>query len=288
MVVNLENDESCKLGECPYAQENSFLDMKPGDDPHRFRDARFELLRLVSMALILFHHYVVHGGFQFLGTFSVNDVFLLAISSFGKLGVLVFTILSGYFLCKSRFHLKKLVLLVLEAFFYSVICALLGVALKVTDLNFQTFIIAFFPISRDLWWFLSGYVLLYLCSPLLRIITDHVSKGTLAMICVFGSVVYTIIPSISLGVLPGAASNQYLMFFISYFVGAYLRLYFSSKKNKILDLFLFFLLSIFMELAFFGVLSLSGRFPILKERYSFFSSINSFFSFFGALFLVFY
>lgn len=85
------------------------------------RNSNIEILRIISMFLIVLHHYAVHG----LGTTELKLAYLLnryvatILSLGGKLGVTIFVLISGYYMCKSKITLKKLLILALEVFFYS-------------------------------------------------------------------------------------------------------------------------------------------------------------------------
>ena len=67
------------------------------------RNSSFELLRLISMLLIVMHHYSLHGGFDYMSTLSLRLYFIQCLNMGGKLGVNLFILISGYFLCKSNF-----------------------------------------------------------------------------------------------------------------------------------------------------------------------------------------
>ena len=77
------------------------------------RNSNIEFLRIVSMLLILFHHYAVHSGFnfEFTGQIISNKIFIDILSSFGKAGVNIFLAISSYYLIdlesKSKFKIKK-------------------------------------------------------------------------------------------------------------------------------------------------------------------------------------
>ena len=66
---------------------------------NKLRNSSFELLRITSMLLIVAHHFVVHGKFDLTASFSKNIFFLQSLSMFGKLGVNLFVLISGYFSC---------------------------------------------------------------------------------------------------------------------------------------------------------------------------------------------
>ena len=92
---------------------------------NKLRNSSFELLRIISMLLIVAHHFVVHGKFDLTSMFNKNIFFLQSLSMFGKLGVNLFVLISGYFSCMqpSPPHIKfsKLIKLEIEVIFYSIL-----------------------------------------------------------------------------------------------------------------------------------------------------------------------
>ncbi|WP_189244288.1 acyltransferase family protein [Streptococcus macedonicus] len=68
----------------------------------RKRNSNIELLRIISMLLIVSHHFSVHGSFESLDSITMfNKVWLQFIQLGGKIGVNIFVIISGYFLIQS-------------------------------------------------------------------------------------------------------------------------------------------------------------------------------------------
>ena len=67
------------------------------------RQSNFELLRIVAMVMIVFHHFAVHGGFNFDSTtLSIPRFWFNFIIMGGKTGVNIFVLISGYFLIQSK------------------------------------------------------------------------------------------------------------------------------------------------------------------------------------------
>lgn len=91
------------------------------------RESNIELLRIVSMVLIIMHHFSVHGTFSFTPELTFNKVFLQVFGLGGKAGVVAFVMITGYFMVSSSFKLHKFAKLVGQIWFYSL--AMLGVAM---------------------------------------------------------------------------------------------------------------------------------------------------------------
>lgn len=79
------------------------------------RNSNIELYRILSMLLIVAHHYVVNSGLTsangpiFANIWSLPSQFLLLFGTFGKIGINCFVLITGYFMCKSQITAKKFV-----------------------------------------------------------------------------------------------------------------------------------------------------------------------------------
>ena len=89
-----------------------------------------------------------------------------------------YVLISGYFLVESGFRIRRLVMLLLQVLFYSLLIpaglAALGIPVQGTGLS--TAVPYFLPISTEHYWFVSSYVLMYLFSPLLSAAAHRLSK----------------------------------------------------------------------------------------------------------------
>lgn len=67
--------------------------------PSKQRNSSIELLRIISMVMIMFYHFSIHGHFDFAtASVSVSRMWLNLISMGGKIGVDLFVLISGYYL----------------------------------------------------------------------------------------------------------------------------------------------------------------------------------------------
>ena len=78
------------------------------------RESNIELLRIVSMVLIIMHHFSVHGTFPFTPELTFNKVFLQVFGLGGKAGVVAFVMITGHFMVSSSFKLHKFGKLVVQ------------------------------------------------------------------------------------------------------------------------------------------------------------------------------
>ena len=76
------------------------------------RLSNFELLRIISMLLIVAHHFSVHS--HLISDTPIINVYLQrALATGGKVAVNLFVLISGYFMINSTFKFKKLLKLIL-------------------------------------------------------------------------------------------------------------------------------------------------------------------------------
>ena len=72
------------------------------------RSSNLELFRIITMLLIVAHHYVVNSGLTatdgpiFSNLLSWKSIFLLLFGAWGKTGINYFVLITGYFMCKSN------------------------------------------------------------------------------------------------------------------------------------------------------------------------------------------
>lgn len=70
------------------------------------RNPGIELLRIVSMLMIVASHSITHGNFNDF-PFSLNGVFAIALSQGARIGVDCFVLITGYF-SKNTFLLRNI------------------------------------------------------------------------------------------------------------------------------------------------------------------------------------
>lgn len=89
------------------------------------RNSNIEILRIISMVLIVAHHYAIHGFSMPNLPVIKNKVVVEFLFAGGKLGVNCFILISAYFLVNRKFSGKRLLKTTGAAWFYSVACLIL-------------------------------------------------------------------------------------------------------------------------------------------------------------------
>lgn len=193
------------------------------------RESGIELLRIISMVIIVFHHFAIHSDIDF-GNSELNEFIMHLFSIGGKLGVNIFVFISGYFLVKSKFNLKKTVMLVLQVFFWSVVCmsviCLFGLADPKPEKIFQSF----FPLMYQMYWFASAYFVMYLLSPFLNIFINAATKKQLQTLLVLIFVLWSVLGTI---MNSNFSMSDLTWFIFLYILAAYIRIYPNKQTEKV-------------------------------------------------------
>lgn len=214
------------------------------------RNANLDLLRIVSMLLIVFLHSIDHSGVlesaENCGTimyFYVRFTYALC-----QVCVNIYIMLSGYFMITSKFRLHKLVTLWMEAVFYSFVLKLVFMVTGQDPFSPVSLVSCLFPILTGRYWFLTIYVGMYLISPFLNILIHAMDrkKHALLNICLFTimSVWSSLHPAFA-GMNSGGGWGL-AWFVVMYLAAAWLRLYYVPNNKPFRYLALFIALPIFM------------------------------------------
>lgn len=195
------------------------------------RLSNIELLRIIAMIGIIFFHYSDHGCHNITPENStyINYLFQSLFRIGGGVGNCLFILISGFFLVTSKITIIKTVRLWTQVAIYSI--ASFAIYVLVTG-NF-TLPLLFYsltPITHNVYWFFTTYLILYLCSPLLNDGIKSLSKlgfTSLVLLCV---TCFSLMPTF--GNYNFIDNNRTGVFFTLYFIGAWLRLYGTQYLNK--------------------------------------------------------
>lgn len=140
---------------------------------HRgIRNSNIELFRIISMLVIVAHHYVANSGVinEIVGITEpqLKDYFLLIWGWGGKTGINCFVLITGYFMCKSQITAEKFIKLLAEVEFYNIIIYAVFCLTGYTTFAWKAFldgIILFKSISDG---FTPCFLLFYLLIPFLN------------------------------------------------------------------------------------------------------------------------
>lgn len=216
---------------------------------NKIRESNIEILRIIAMILIVLFHYIANCNFQYTNL-TLNNLIIKSCLFFGELGVNLFILITGYYLCNSKMNLKKLILLIGEVCFYNLLGYFIGYNIGYID-SFTNLSIVF-PIITGYYWFITAYLLVYILSPYFNKLISIFSKREYQKFLLITLTLWSVIPSV-LGFFYN--SSESLLFFngfiwlaIMYFIGAYIRKYniksLNTKKKSIITCGITFLIMI--------------------------------------------
>lgn len=190
------------------------------------RNSNFELMRIVSILLIILCHIINFGR---LYNDSVNPVLKIVfeVLMFGTIiHVNSFVILSGYFQSKSRFKLSKLIKIIIQVIFY--VAVIFFAALKigwVDQYNIVTIINSFVPSVISNYWFINVYLITYIFSDYINLFINKLTHKEFKIFLILCFVVLSLVPYVTGFKILRNDGYSFINFIFLYMIGAYLRKY---------------------------------------------------------------
>ena len=195
------------------------------------RKSSIELLRIIAMVMIVFHHFAVHGGFTWTSSSNLlTQLWYLFIIMGGKVGVNVFVFITGYYLIKSKddfFRPIKILKFWGQVFFYSAVIFAIFLLCGSTSFGISELIKNLLPITYGKWWFASTYFVLYLFHPFINKLLCNLEKGLYQKLLILLVVCWSILPTFTKS---SFESNSLLWFVTLYAISGYIRLYGLNPK----------------------------------------------------------
>ena len=194
------------------------------------RESNLELLRILCMLLIIGDHLTGQGGIADYSTFASSFAFCL-IGCGSRIACSIFVLIGGWFLCEQPFRTRRPLSLWLSLWLYTVpvtlLCALGGL-----PVSFGTLRWAVFPASTRQLWFISDYLVLLLCTPILnRVLCGLPRAGHRALLL---GLAVPLIAYPTLFAEDGVVSDLAWMFLYEYLLAAYLRRYPDNRLSRLL------------------------------------------------------
>lgn len=213
------------------------------------RQSNIELLRIVAMLLIISHHYIVNSGIM--ENISLLDhpskfTFLTIWGMWGKTGINIFILISGYFMCSSALTIKRYCKIAFEWIFYNYVIYFIMLfagyetvsALRILQLVFTPFIYA-----NGSGWFSASFLMFYLFIPFLNIFIRSISKEQYKKFIMLLLFLFTILSTFFMNTV---IFGEVFWYIAVYFIGGYLRLYPPKWSTSLRQSFRLFLLSLFL------------------------------------------
>ena len=117
------------------------------------RDSNIELLRIISMILIILHHMVYHTKiYMYSGKNHFVSLILLA---GGKIAVILYILIMGYYSKESKFNIKKPLNIIFKVIIYS---TLFIIIFKDNQHNIEEY---------TQYWFVNTWIILLFLTPII-------------------------------------------------------------------------------------------------------------------------
>ena len=137
------------------------------------RCSNIELFRIVLMLIIIAHHYVVNSGIPAQYNFSYElpsfkMFFFQSLGFGGKMAINCFLLISGYFMIKSEFKIRKLIHLYIQIKFYKLVIYIIFALVGYEDFNLKIILSRLFSVLYSIGYgrsFPELFLFLYLLSP---------------------------------------------------------------------------------------------------------------------------
>ncbi|MCI5773946.1 MAG: acyltransferase [Erysipelotrichaceae bacterium] len=141
------------------------------------RNYGLDLLRIVSMIMVVTHHFLGHGGvLENVADFSFNWYIVWMVRSICYTSVTMFYLISFYFQNKKNIGLEQIVKIWIEVITYSVLSFGISIILGWEDFTVQSTIKAFFPVLFRQYGFFNSYLLMCILAPFLNKCLENLDK----------------------------------------------------------------------------------------------------------------
>ena len=127
------------------------------------RDSNIELLRIISMILIILHHMVYHTSvYMQLGKNHFSSLVLL---TGGKIAVIIYILIMGYYSKKSKFNISRPINIILKVVVYSILFMIIFNRNNFLDIN-----------EYKQYWFINVWLILFMIEPIIKICEKEIPK----------------------------------------------------------------------------------------------------------------
>jgi surface polysaccharide O-acyltransferase-like enzyme len=158
------------------------------------RNYGIDLLRIVSMLMIVVLHLMGHGNIL-KSTVVLSRQYEVAwfLETASYCAVNCYAIISGYVGIKSKFKYSNIIYLWLQVAFYSVLISSITY-ITLQNIRKSEIIDAFFPVSNNIYWYFTAYFCIYFFTPLFNKGVNALSERQLKAIGVAIFILFCIVP----------------------------------------------------------------------------------------------
>ena len=213
------------------------------------RNYGIDLLRIVSMLMVVVLHVLGHGG-VLKGTDPLSANYLLSwfINISAYCAVNCYGLISGFVGIKSKSKYANICYLWVTVVFYSLLSFIVFAVCMPEAVGIKGFISTFFPVTFNAYWYFSSYFCLFFFIPFLNKLMYAINKKQATVLVLSICFLFSIVSMISMqfGRDPFDIKAGYNAIWLAslYIIGAYIRLYDIGKNIKKRMCFLLYLLQV--------------------------------------------
>lgn len=195
------------------------------------RSSNIEILRILSMVMIIMHHFSIYGAWPESGALS-SDIAVYLLSFGGKLGVNCFVLITGYFMVSSRPKIQSVLRIALETWFYSYAILSIFLVVRPEIVASTQLIRALLPLCTGEYWFITCYIGMILTSPFLNALYHRLTCRGKTYLMALGFIVLSIAPTLS---TYNPLDSNLVWFFYLYLLGGWVRELMEGRRDTTVE-----------------------------------------------------
>ncbi len=238
------------------------------------RNYGIDLLRIITMFMIVNLHILCHGGILssqklYFGSTKFNIVWIIEIVSY--VAVNCYALISGFVGVNSKNKYSSIILLWLRVAFYSILIYLIACKCGVVEYDYNTFITYCFPVLNTKYWYFTAYFCLFFFMPILNAGLQNMEYKHLKNAIIMIIIVDSVLPFIYAGdIFLTRNGSSFVWLMVLYLIGGFIKKYnLHISFLKVYDDFIYLLYTLELGSAMFDKLFGFKRFERLQIYFSF-------------------
>ena len=159
----------------------------------------------------------------------INRIAVIAINSIGNMGVTCFMLISGYFGVRTNY--KKAYKIWITTMCYSVISTILQMAVN-RSFSVKGILKACIPISTNMYWYISCYILLLIFADYINQISKKLEKTEFRKLLLSLIIIFSVIPTAVQSNIMGDSGKGPINMFLIYLIGRYISKYTEEVRKR--------------------------------------------------------
>lgn len=209
-------------------------------EERKVRNSNLELLRIISMILIVMSHMDEYMGIgaMYRSTAISNKLLIDWLNTGGQIGVGCFLLISGYFMSERQFSMKRILRLLGEVWFYTIGFWIFFVVVKLTrgeirdPLIINQAVRAFFPVLSTHYWFVTAFIILMILSPFFNKLITAMDRRMYLLFLAVLVVAFFVLSGGFINCFKGMVDGKLIPACVMYFVGGYIKKYSHNSLKK--------------------------------------------------------